>query len=133
MPQYDLWLDLECTIDGTRTAVCTLFAKRDFPVRPNIGESVTFWSAKGSAVSFNLVDVRGTNSLHYVPTEIDDLAHHFHPNDGAVSAAICIRCVPVHVATVTDARRVAAFLSEQHGFEVDPYGINRLSEVDNAG
>ena len=132
MPQYDLWLDLECTIDGTQAVVCTLFTKRDFPVRPNIGESVTFWSAKGSPVNFNIINVAGTMSLHYVPTEIDDLAHHFHTNDGVALATICVRCVPVHVASIEDARQIAAFLSEQHGFEVDPYGINRLSEAGDA-
>ncbi len=132
MPQYDLWLDLECIIGGVQTVVCTLFTKRDFPVRPIIGENITFWSAKESRVNFKVINVPGIQTLHYVPTEIDDLAHHFHPNDGGVSANTCVRCRPVQVATIADARLVVDFLSSQHGFALDPYGSNKLDGTDNA-
>lgn len=129
MALYDIWLDLECEVDGTQTVVCTLFANRDFPIRPIIGENITFWSGKDTQVRFNLYRAPEIHqNFHYVPTEIDDVAHHLHPNEGSVSVKICVFCRPVHVATIADARRVVDFLSTQHGFEVDPYALNKLKE-----
>lgn len=123
MHQHDVWIDLECAIDGVRTVVCSLYAKREFPVRPLAGESLTFWSAEDSSISFNVVTAVGIRSHHYVATEIEDLAFHFYPN---APPSTLVRAGAVHLATVDDARQVVALLTEQHGFEVDPYGANRI-------
>jgi len=130
MHQYDVWIDLECAIGGSREVVCTVFAKREFPVHPALGERVTFWSAKDAPVSFDVVTVCGAQQQHYVSTDVDDLAHHFHPDDGQTAASTYLRCSPITMATAADARKVAAFLSEQHGFELDPYGPKGLDAPD---
>jgi hypothetical protein len=91
-----------------------------------VGERVTFWSSQGSPTSFDLVTVSGSQSHHYVGIEIDDIAHHFHPSAEGVVASACLRCAPVVAASLADARRVLAFLVEQHGFELDPYGAKAL-------
>ena len=132
MHQYDIWIDLECTVGGMQTTICTLFGKTELPVRPYRGELITFWPAKNTSVSFNIHGVAGVQAFHCVSIEIHDLAHHLRPGEGAASVSTCIHGWPIHVASVSDARRVVEFLCEQHGFEVDPYGINRLAEDDNA-
>ena len=126
MHHYDVWIDLECAIDGVRQVVGTAFGKREFPIRPMVGERVTFWSAQGSPTSFDLVTVCGSQSHHYVGVEIDDIAHHFHPSAEDVAASVYLRCAPVVAASISDARKVLEFLVEQHGFELDPYGAKAL-------
>lgn len=126
MHHYDVWLDLECSNGNAREVVCTLFAKREFPVRPMLGERIAFWSAKDAPVSFDAITVCGVQSHHYVSTEIDELAHHFHPDEGQPIGSTLLRCAPIAVATVEDARKVVQFLSKQHGFELDPYGPSGL-------
>ena|SRR6218665_2590110 len=126
MSHYDVWIDLECAINGARQVVCTVFAKREFPIRPTVGERVTFWSAQGAPTTFDVVTVSGPRSHHYVDVEIDDIAHHFHPSAEGILASVCVRCTPVVAVTNEDARRIVAFMVEQHGFELDPYGPNAL-------
>jgi len=127
MHHYDVWIDLECGTAGAREVVGTVFGKQEFPVRPMVGERVTFWSAQGSPASFDLVTVSGSRPHHYVGVEIDDIAHHFHPGAEDGAASVCLRCAPIIAATLADARRVVAFLVEQHGFELDPYGPDALA------
>lgn len=126
MHHYDVWIDLECAIDGVRQVVGTVFGKLDFPIRPMVGERVTFWSAQGALTRFDLITVSGSQSHHYIDAEIDDIAHHFHPSAGDVIANVYLRCAPVVATTVADARRILEFLVEQHGFELDPYGPSSL-------
>lgn len=126
MTQYEVWIDVECGAESTREIVCTLFARREFVERPLRGESITFWSDSEALASFNIVTPVGTQTLHYVPTEIDDLAHHFRPDGQPHVSRVCLRCVPVQVASIADANKLVAFMRQQHGFEVDPYGVNKL-------
>lgn len=127
MHQYDVWFDLECTIESSVQVVCTLYAKRAFPIRPMVGEPLTFWSSQGSNATFSVVTPAGTRAVHYLATEVDNVAHHVHPSDTGTTTSTNIRCLPVHVATLVDARAVVQFMASQHGFELDPYGVNHLT------
>ena len=131
MNKFDVWLDLECNIAGSLTVLCNLFAQREFSVRPLRGENITFWPGKDSAQDFYLVTVVGIKAHHYVSTEIEDLNHHFHPNEHSFSSTTYLRLRAVQVASVSDARSVVSFLTSQHGFEIDPYSTNRLDDADD--
>jgi hypothetical protein len=109
--------------------LCTLFAKRELEVRPIFGESITFWSAKNSVEGFNVASAVGSQFVHYATTEVDELAHHLHPDKSPVRSSIFLRCQPVRVASFSDARQVVAFLESQHQFELDPCGVNKLNDL----
>lgn len=132
MHQYDVWLDLQCEVNSSLQAVCTLFAKMTFPVRPMVGESLTFWSAKDSNMQFSIVSVVGVMLVHYASTEIDNIAHHVSPVESGSEMRTSIRCVPIHVASMNDAKVLVALLTEQYGFELDPYGVNKLAVAQSA-
>lgn len=127
MHQYDVWIDLECTIESSVQVVCALYAKQTFPIRPMVGEPLTFWSRQGSSEMFSVVTPTGASAVHYLATEVDSVAHHVHPSDSGTTTSTNVRCVPVRVATLEDARAVVHFMARQHGFELDPYGVNLLS------
>jgi hypothetical protein len=38
-----------------------------------------------------------------------------------------VRCEAIEVPSLEDAKAICAFMTEQLGFEFDPYGINRLA------
>jgi hypothetical protein len=126
MHQYDVWIDLECTLDASLQVVCALFAKMSLPIRPFVGEPLTFWSRQNSDVKFSVITAVGTKTVHYVSTEVDNVAHHAQPSVAGSTLSTNVRCLPVHVATLADAQLVVAFLTTQHGFELDPYGVNKL-------
>ena len=132
MHQYDVWLDLECEVKGSLQVVCALFAKMTFPIRPIVGEPLTFWSAKDSNVQFSIVSVIGVRLVHYASTEIDNVAHHVSPLESGSEVRTNVRCAPIHVASISDAKLLVAFLTAQHGFELDPYGVNKLAEAQSA-
>src|ERR1035437_1312689 len=114
MHQYDVWLDIECTVDDTLKVICTVYAKRQFEVRPVLGESITFWSAQRSDVSFKVVSIAGTQPVHYASTEVEELAHHFHPDESQNKSSTLLRCRPLRVASILDAKQLVAFLTSQH-------------------
>lgn len=133
MPQYDIWLDLRCTSEGTSTTVCTLFSQKKFPIQLRIGESFTFWSDPDEPVSFDILQDTGIlEKAYFVSAEIEDLSYSLHSHNGIASFSIYLRFWPVQVATIADAQKVVAFLSKQHDFAVDNYSINRLTEGNDA-
>jgi hypothetical protein len=126
MHKYDVWLDLECSSSGTPEVVCTVFGKLSLPVRPMVGESLTLWSGKDTPAHFNIVTVVGIQSVHYVATTIDEVAHHVRPGQDMAVVSTTVRCRPLQVASVADAQKVVAFLTAQHHFELDTYAVNKL-------
>ena len=126
MHKCDVWIDLECPTEGGSEAVCALFAKISLPIQPIVGEQLTFWSRQDSEVEFKMVTVTGVKSLDYISTEIDVVAHHVHPSEEGPVWSTHVRLVPGAIASLEDAQHAAAFLVAQHGFEIDPYGVNKL-------
>ncbi len=131
MHEYDVWLNIECKLDGTLQVVCTLFTKMAFPIRPLVGDPLTFWSARGSDVEFSIVSSLGVQAVHYASTAVDSIAHQVNPNEGQSTVTTYVSCIPVQVATTSDARRASDFLATQHRFEIDPYGINLLARPES--
>jgi hypothetical protein len=126
MHESDVWLYLECPIDGNVEIVCAMFGRMHFPVRPIIGEKLTFWPASGAAVQFNVVTAAGIVPVHYVSAEIDNVSHNARPGENGSIISTYVSCWPLQVATTTDARQAVELLQNQHGFERDPYGVNKL-------
>ncbi len=125
MSKFEFWLDIAC-LDGP---VCTLFGEVDLPIRPQIGERISFFQSKGSAYEFqvfeNNVDLLRAN---IVSVEVDEISHYGSPTENGVAFKSVLRATPLRVATIEDARVVRDFLTTQSGLSVDPYGINRLDE-----
>ena len=125
MSKFEFWLDIHCA-DGP---ACTMFGEVDLPVRPQVGERISFFQGKGSAYEFQVmmtnVDFQQTN---IVSVEVDEISHYGSPNENGVSFKSVLRARELTVATIEDARVVRDFLSTQSGLAVDPYGLNRLDE-----
>lgn len=123
MIKFEFWLDIHC-VDGP---ACTMFGEIDLPVRPQIGENISFHQGKGSTYEFLVMatDI-DTMQANIVSVEIDDISHYGFPTENGVSFRSVLRARELKVATIEDARVVRDFLSTQSGLAVDPYGINRL-------
>jgi hypothetical protein len=136
LPQHgrtcDVWIDIECAVAEGRETVCSLFAKLVLPVRPIVGEPLTFWSKQGAETEFTMVTAAGSRPVSYIGTEIDSVSHHVHPCDQGAIWSMHVRCVSGVAASLSDARLAADFLITQHGFEIDPYGVNKLEAVAGA-
>jgi hypothetical protein len=127
MIECELWVDIECkTEDGQREVVCTVFARQSLPVRPLIGEALSFHPAKGSKHSFNVAMSWGSMPASGASVEIQEISHYRGPLIEAEGFKTSLRCSPVAVPSIEDAKSLVAYLSSQHGFEIDPYGVNRL-------
>jgi hypothetical protein len=126
MHECDVWIDLECNTEGSHEVVCSLCAKIALPMRPTVGEPLTFWSSQASDIEFKMVTVTGIKSVHYISTEVDAVAQHAHPSNQGPVWSTHVRLLAGVTASLEDAKRAAGFLVAQHGFEIDPYGVNKL-------
>jgi hypothetical protein len=125
MSEFEVWVDVECTDGGSSEVVCSLFARQTLPLRPVAGERLSFHSARDSSSHFNLSMAWGPMPASHVSMEIEDVSHDRSPGTPFTTS---LRCSRLQVPSVEDARKAVAFLCEQHGFEVDPYGVNRLEQ-----
>lgn len=128
MHVIEIWIDVECHGTGKTETLCTLFADKKMPMRPQIGETLSFHQSKGSTLEFSVVLPTGPARSTNVRVEIEDVSHYAVNSDGEVIFKTAMRCCPVVVPTKEDARMVCKLMTEQLGFEIDPYGINSLSE-----
>jgi hypothetical protein len=125
MFECEIWLDIEHKEEGPATVACTLFARHSFPVRPCVGEGLSFHPGRDAKHNFHLVQSWGPMPASQVSVEVEEVGHYRAPG---TSFSTSLRCSPVQVPSIQDANTVVAFLCEQHGFEVDPYGVNKLEE-----
>ncbi len=123
MSTFEFWLDI--TFSG-QTA-CTIFGELEMPVRPLVGEMISFHQAKGSEGEFQ-VELQGVGWRRetMVSVEVEEIRHYGVPSKGTVAFRSAIRAVALNVRTIEDARAVRNLL-KQVGLEVDPYGPNALN------
>ena len=104
-----------------------MFGELELPVRPQIGERISFHQEKGSSYEFQVewpgVGYRREN---LISVEIEDISHYGVRSKSGVMFKSVIRAVALRVQSIEDARIARDFLSKQIGLEVDPYGINTL-------
>lgn len=125
-PLYDVWIDLQFRGGKERETLCAVFGHCRLPKTPAIGETLTFWPPRSETTTFDVIARGGAQARHDVSTLIDEIAHSIAPASEGGKAIVTLRCAPIEVASVEDGRRVASFMKRHHGFEVDPYGGNRL-------
>ena len=124
----EIWLDLESGEGVSREVICTLFARHAFALRPLMGETLSFHAAKESAEHFKVVMAWGPMASHHITTEIQEISHYRGPASEDLVFHTSLRCTAVHLASPQDVEAAARFLVTAHGFEIDPYGVNKLPE-----
>lgn len=127
MYEVEIWIDVECHGTEGNETLCTLFADHRMPMRPQVGESLSFHQAKGSALEFNVIFPIGSVRSTTVSVEIEEVRHYAVNSDGSVVFKTAIRCGPIALLTKKDAQVVCKLMTEQLGFGVDPYAINKLT------
>lgn len=126
MQEWDVWLDLEVPTDSGREVVCALFARMAFPTRPMVGERITFHPSSGAGETFHLLMTWGPMPSNAVSCVVDDIAHSRTAQEGGAAFTTSLRFQSLAVATISDAEKISRFLAINHGFEIDPYGVNKL-------
>ena len=126
MFEFEIWIDVFEKGDGVSEPVCTLFAAHELPMRPLSGESLSYYGAKDARYQFHVCTTVGPVRSHSVRAEIDEVSHYAVNTEHGVVYKSVIRCVPIEVPLLEDAKALCAFMTEQADFELDPYGINRL-------
>lgn len=119
----EVWLDLECGHE----IVCTVFGRQAFSSRPVIGEALSFMPPKGSTGAFSISMAWGAMPSTSVSAEVDSISHYRGPLAESQEFITSVRCSPLRFPSLQDARAAAQFLVSQHGFEIDPYAVNKLS------
>lgn len=126
MQEWEVWLDLEVPTDSEREVVCALFARMTFSTRPMVGERITFHSPRGVGETFHLLMAWGPMPSNAISCVVDDIAHSRTAEEDGAGFATSLRFQSLAVATLSDADKVMKFLASSHGFEIDPYGVNKL-------
>lgn len=130
MFNVEIWIDVMHVSDGASDIACTLFAAHQLPMRPLAGESLSYFQTKGSNHMFQLCTPIGPTRNHSIRVTVEDVSHYAVQTGTGVEYKTSLRCEAIQVPSIEDARSVCAFMTEQLGFEFDPYGPNRL--VDEA-
>ena len=126
MFNVEIWIDVMHLSDGVPDTVCTLFATHQLPMRPLAGESLSYFQTKGSSHRFQLCTPIGPMRDHSIRVTIEEVSHYAVQTEAGVQYKTSLRCEEIQVPSIEDARSVCAFMTEQLGFEFDPYGPNRL-------
>ena len=133
MIECEIWIDIECKTDEAQSeVVCTVFARHSFPTRPLTGENLSFHPAKGSNHSFNVEMSWGPMSANHASVEVQEVSHYRGPLIDTEAFKTSLRCSSIVVPSINDAKSLTAYLSSEHGFEIDPYGVNKLHEGKSA-
>ncbi|MDI9239871.1 hypothetical protein QLQ15_13245 [Lysobacter sp. LF1] len=130
MIEVEIWIDVVERADGVLETVCVLFAAHTLTVRPVCGESLSYFPGKGASLEFELWTSLGPMRENSVRVAVDEVTHYAVKTEGGIVYKTSIRCEAIEVPSLGDARAVCAFMTEQAGFEFDPYAINRLSRAD---
>jgi hypothetical protein len=130
--ECEVWIDIECPIGEQREVACTVFSRQLFPVRPLVGEHLSFQPTKDPKHAFGLAMAWGPMHANHASSEIEEISHYRGPKSERLEFRTSLRCSRIAVHSVQDARSLVAFLVSEHGFEIDPYGSNKLSEGESA-
>jgi hypothetical protein len=129
MFEVEIWIDVGCRTGSQYGAMCTLFADQRVPMRPMIGETLSFHPSHGTSLEFN--SPIGPSRQRLVTVTIDEVSHYAVRNDGEVSYKTTLRCSEILVLSEQDARTVCEFMTKQMGFDIAPYATNKLQEPSN--
>jgi hypothetical protein len=127
MHECEVWIDVECTATEPAEVVCTLFGRQKFQTRPLMNENLSFATPKGSDGSYRITMTWGPMQTSGASTEIEEVSHYRAPKSENLEFTTALRCRPVRVPSLEDARILVQLLTQHHGFELDPYGTNKLN------
>lgn len=125
MSTFEFWLDIHVSNEPA----FTVFGCVEMPVRPLVGERISFHQEKGSMLEFQVEwPGVGWTRQNLVSVEVDEIAHYAGRSKQGIEFTPVIRAVPLNVRAVEDARAIRDILTKQIGLSVDPYAINTLGE-----
>jgi len=125
--EIDIWIDvLLRTGNEPPQTVCTLFASHAIPMRPLPGETLSYHSGKNAFYEFHISTSLGPMKCNSIRVGIEDVGHYAMKTESGMVYRTTIRCEPIEVPEIEDARTACALMIEQAGFEFDPYAINVL-------
>jgi hypothetical protein len=112
MSAFEFWLDINCS----GQSACTVFGEIEMPVRPQVGERISFHQEKGSSYEFQIEWPEvGWSRANSVSVEIEEISHYGVKSKSGVQFKSAIRAVALNVRTIEDARTVRDFLTKQIG------------------
>lgn len=132
MIECEVWIDVECQVGEQREVACTVFSRQSFSVRPLVGERLSFHPPKDTKHTFNLAMAWGPMRANHASSEVEEISHYRGPKSESQEFTVSLRCSRIAVHSAEDARSLVAYLIAEHGFELDPYGQNKLSENESA-
>ncbi len=127
MYEVEIWIDVVCRGGGRNEAICTLFANHRLPTQPLMEETLSFHQAKGSNLEFKLISPIGPARHASVTVIVHEVSHYAVKSKNEMLFKTSLRCSEIPVASEQDARVVCEFMTGQLGFEIDPYGVNKLA------
>ncbi|GAB1597188.1 hypothetical protein [Lysobacter claricitrinus] len=128
MFEVEIWIDVTEKSDGVLKHVCTLFGRHSLPIRPMSGESFSYFAEKGAVYAFNLCSPIGPVPSNCIRVGIDEVSHYAVKTESGLRYMTSVRCEEIAVPSLDDAKRACTFMIEQADFEIDPYGLNRLTD-----
>ncbi len=125
MHEVEIWIDVAIRGGGRNETVCTLFGNHTIPMRPALGEQLSFFQAKGSCLEYTLITPIGPAKSSSVSVTVEEIRHYAVRSGSEVVFKTSLRCGEVAVKSEEDAR-IVRDLVKPLKFEIDPYGINLL-------
>jgi hypothetical protein len=112
MSKFEFWLDIHC-VDGP---VCTLFGEIELPVRPQVGERISFHQGKGAAHEFQVIEANiGSRRANIVSVEIDEISHYGLPSENGVLFKSFLRAREFTVVTIKEALLNFKWVAQHEG------------------
>ena len=124
--EVEIWFDVVCKTESRYEIMFTLFADHEMSIRPNINETLNFHQIKGSSFEFKQSSPIGPARQSIVSVTVEEVSHYLINEEGNIRYKTAIRCSEFPVISEDDAQIVCNIMTTQCGFEVDPYGINKL-------
>ena len=126
--KVEMWISLGLRAGAELENLCTFFGEMSLPMRPLVGETISFHQDRTSSLSFHkCVPFGATAEVNMVTVEVDSISHYgVRDDDGLPLFRTHVMCDRIDVPSLEDAKVIRVILEDQFGMEIDPYAINIL-------
>ena len=106
MYKIEMWISVVLRTGTELENLCTFFGEISLPMRPLVGESISFHQDKSSSLSFHrCVPFGGTAEVNMVTVEVDAISHYGVRNDeGLPLFRTHVSCDTIEVPSLEDAK-----------------------------
>lgn len=126
--KVEMWMSVGLRTGTELENLCTFFGEMSLPMRPLVGETISFHQDKSSSLSFHqCVPFGGTAEVNMVTVEVDAISHYgVRDDNGLPLFRTHVRCDRIDVPSLEDAKVIRFILEDHFKMEIDPYAINLL-------